>query len=368
MDTNTLNGSNILLQQDGTNNYVALIDPTYSIDNKTVTFIESNLLLTSTKYNVKIPTPANIKSQTSQELTLDSTTYPNNNVTTFTTGNPTSICGGQNSWVLNQTNNSMTTCDLYTDGSLQNCSGNGTAVTNFSTPNAIIAPYSGAYGIYTVNGGNNLLLSYFGAWNPPVSNPNITSPYSGASIVVANNVSSIVFVNSDHTLTICGYNSSTFGITTCSVATVSGVSSDAFGSGYSDGYFWITNKNSNSISSCPTSSGITSCSNAGGNGFNQPTSIYATTTYALITNSGNNTVSLCDVSNGSLSNCRVTGSNFIQPSSIYGLKYEPYIFVTNKSDNSVTSCLNTNGTLSNCNRMQYGFTSPVSFAGNETCG
>lgn len=252
--------------------------------------------------------------------------------------------------------------------------------------------YDGYSSLYEANAGSNALAFYVGAsytstFTPPSPLYNLTAPAISGAAVAYNTSQGFVFVNTTGGLNICGINTTTGALTGCAESSPLGLSPDAYGSGFSsdgtsDGIFWITNKNSNSISSCPTTDTnptiISQCDDASLNDatvnafLNEPTAIYATNAYVIIANSGNDKLVRCDQSSGQLSNCTYTGGNIKEPSSIFvnTANSSGFVYITNKGDNSVTVCKNSNGTLSNCNRMVYpgAFTAPSSIYVNDACG
>ena len=390
MDLTTLIAANFQLQKVSGSSFVTLANPVYSSDGKTVTFVTSSgtanpALVSSSQYKIIIPTPANIKSASGTALNLPSDTYPNGVISTFTTGNVTQCSPEGGGWagILNSSNNSFTKCLWQTDGSFYNCTGDGTAIGLFSTPSVIL--FDGVSSLYEANSGSNSLAyyvaaSYTSSFAAPSPLYGLTAPAISGAAVAYNIYKGFVFVNTTGGLNICGINTGTGALTGCAAANPTGLSADAYGSGFSsdgtaNGIFWVTNKNSNTISACPASSDnptvITQCNDAGGSKFNQPTAIYATNSYVLVTNSGDNTIVRCDQSSGVLSNCVYTGGNINGPSSIVaGQASASTLYITNLTDNSVTFCKNSNGVLSNCNRMVYPagtFTAPSGIFVSNTC-
>lgn len=395
MDITTLVPANFAVQKVSDSSPVTLVSPIYSADHKTVTFATSSgganpALAPLTQYKVSIPNPANVKSFNGVVLDLPTATYPNGVISTFTTAAVTqcSPLGGGWGGVMNSTNNSFTKCYWQTDGSLYGCSGNGTNVPLFNNPSVILPD---AYGsLYAANAGSADLAYYLGAlysgtFAQPAPLVNLTAPAISGARVAYNISKGFVFINTTGGLNICGI-TGTGALTTCTAASPTGLSADAYGAGFSsngtsNGIFWTANKNANTISSCPATDNtnpveIAQCNDAA-NGdaavsayLNKPSAIYATNSYVLITNSGDNTIVRCDQTNGVLSNCSPTGGNVIDPRAIVsGAASNNFMYITNQSDNSVTVCKNNNGELTDCNRMMYPntFTSPTGIYVNDAC-
>lgn len=360
MDPATLIPANFELL-DASNVPVTLVSPVVTNGAKTVNFATTAPLTYDAVYHVKVPTSANVKSAAGG--TLNTSSYTDNVITTFTVGPQGSGCGKVT--VLNS-NNSVTNCEISDSfGTFGSCASRAVADLNGAT-SFMTTPGSQAYVANT--GGNNVLTfdpqNIASTFTPVNFASNVTNPVSGALIENA----TYMIVNGDTTLTSCVYDSTNNILAApCSVmATPSGLPSGIYGTWvpFSKTTLWFTVPGTNSVKVCPLTSGsIGACVDSGvGATFNQPKGIftnYGPTTYALITNSGNNTVSRCDsTDSGVLSNCTEM-SGFSTPTSIYVTNTAAYI--TNAGDNSVSICsISASGVLSDCSRMAYGFTGPKS--------
>lgn len=361
MDPATLIPSNFELL-DASDVAVTLVSPVVTDGAKTVNFATQAPLTDGATYHVRVPTPANVKSAGGGELDVSS--YSNNTITTFTIATSPPGCG--RAFILNS-NNSVTACSLTGGGILDSCSGNTTVIPALNNPTSFMTANSGE--AYIANtGANNVVTFDTSNLTTPFTVSqfinNVTGPVSGALIENA----TYMITNDNNTLTTCHYNSTSNIIDgPCAViASPSGLPNGIYGTWtpFSKTTLWFTVPSSNSVVSCPLTSGsIGTCVDSGvGATFNQPKGIYinSSETYALIANSGNNTVSRCDVSGGVLSNCTVT-TGFSAPTGIDVAPGNAYI--TNAGDNTVSICsINASGVLSSCSRMAYGFTEPKDIA------
>ena len=389
MDTSTLVAANIELRTTIGSTLVTLVNPIYSPDGTTVTFSLTAPLASDTSYQIYIPIPANITSILGVPLDLSS--YPSGVVSTFTTATYITPSSCIQAFILNNANNSITECiindtPIY-DGSFYSCSGNGQSTTGISLDNPTAMTYDEFAGLSVTNasGSTPLIIvnaTGFGS-SPPYSASsagvtNVTAPTGIASPnlygygfgYIANGNGTLTYCSSDwsgcNVISPPGYPTSATALAISPTSTFSGFS------------LFTANTSANTISICTVDSTptVTSCADAGGTGFNQPTglsiSLFGNPAYALITNSGNNTVELCTVINETtLIDCTITGSNFNQPSSVFeypfGVATPSYAYITNKGDNSVTVCTDTNGVLTNCNRMTYGFDNPSAIVVGSPC-
>ncbi len=357
---------------------ITLINPSYSVDHKTVTFGTMIPLASNTQYKISIPNPNSVTSG-GGSLNLPSATYPNGVISQFTTATYNSgACNGGFAFILNQANNSVTKCSVISIGGLTNCSSVNTPVAGLNTPVAGIANRNYPYQAYYIaNKGNNSVGTYdFTSF----LNASIATGIINQPIGIASSTGNPIYVaNANGTLVKClSAGSNPYALQSCNQPTQPlGFPDSPAGFGVlnlpSTSMYYSAAVSSNTVMKCgdPGNSGlIASCSDAGGSNFNQPVTFTGkgpSSPYLLVGNAGDNTITRCDVDSitGDLSNCIKTGGNIDDPSSIY--VYRSSAYITNKGDNTVTVCKNSAGVLTECNKMDYGFSLPVGITAFDTC-
>lgn len=379
MNTSTLIPSNFRLYNPSGSTYVTLTNPIYSNSNRIVTFNTSTQLSASTVYQIIIPAPENITSAEGVALNTGGI------ISSFTTAASGFLCN--QTWVLNAGNNTISACSSDSaSGAIVSCSGSNIAVTGAGLNNPSAMIWSGLLLSITNASGSNPLVVIDTVNNP---SPPFTASATGSNTSSATGLAALNgfgwIVNGDGTLTYCTSAQTANAWSGCSVATPSNypanttsisVISGVLSNPNAAGVLYTANTTSNSISACAITNSITipTCVDAGGSGFNQPSSVsgrvvtFGSPYYVLITNKGNSTVSRCIFDNQTftLSNCTPTGFNFNQPVSIYESD-NGFAYITNQVDNSITICTDTDGVLTNCNNTGGNFNAPVATIVG-TCG
>lgn len=122
-----------------------------------------------------------------------------------------------------------------------------------------------------------------------------------------------------------------------------------------NGYIYVSNLNSTTVSVCPVmlDGSIASCGQSG-NGLNAPSGLALThdKRALYVTNQGSSEVDVCmiDKMSGQLNNCTSTGNGFNAPSAVAISNNGQFAYVANENGNSVSLCLHDkeNKSLSQC--------------------
>jgi hypothetical protein len=371
MDTTTLIPANFRLYNSDAETYVTLTNPMYSNGNKTVTFTTNTPLNAATAYQIILPAPENIMSSEGIGLTTGGI------ISSFTTAATGFSCA--QTWVLNAGTNSVSACSSDSaSGAIISCRGGDTSVQGVPLDHPTAMLWSGL-ALSITNASTNHPLITIDTNSTP--SPPFTGTDTGSNLSRPTGLATLSdfgwVANNNSTLTYCTSTQTITGWQGCNIATPSHYPENAasisiiggiLGNPNIAGILYTANTASNTISACPINNflSITSCVDAGGSGFNQPTFVGARSItlvdvrYVLITNKGNNTVSRCtfDNTNFTLSHCATTGSNFNQPVSIYESD-NGFAYITNQADDSITVCTDTNGELTHCNSISGDFHTPV---------
>ena len=280
------------------------------------------------------------------------------------TANP--ICAGPvpttYAYVADLGTNLVSVCPVLPTGALGTCTlSNGSGTFNSPTGPAVAGGY-----LYACNGNTVSICPItspsgtLGTCASTTGSGTFSSPYF---VVVASGYAHVTNAVTN-TVSICPV-VATGALGTCLTSTAGGTLSAPRGIARpGNGYAYISNYGSNLVSVCQDSgAALTSCSTtSGGGAFNGPSGLAVAGAYLYVTNQNTNTVTTCPLTSPNVLGPCTTRSGFAGPTGVTIFRGQAY--VTNLASNTVSYCPLVSGgaALGPCSTSAGSFSSPFGIA------